>query len=121
MKSETININGRDFGPADTLAPQQIASRGGMEYVIIRGDRSGVFAGYMKERNGREVELVEARRLWYWDGAASISQIARDGVSKPNNCKFSAPVNLIVLDAIEIVPTTKVAQSCIEEVTAWTE
>lgn len=49
--------------------------------VIVRGDRSGVFFGTLRERNGQEVVLADCRRLWYWDGAASISQLAVDGTT----------------------------------------
>lgn len=44
--------------------------------------------------------LKNARRLWYWDGAASISQIAVDGVSKPENCKFPESVSEILINWI---------------------
>lgn len=57
--------------------------------VIIRGERSGIFFGTIVERNGREVKLSNCRRLWYWSGAASISQLAVDGTVKPNDCKFT--------------------------------
>ena len=41
--------------------------------VIIRGDRSGVEFGTLVAQNGREVTLKNARRIWYWSGAASLS------------------------------------------------
>ena len=94
----------------------------GMTYSIIRGDRSGVFAGYVKERKDNEVTIINARRLWYWDGAASISQLAVDGVSKPQNCKFPKEVReLLVLDAIEIIPCTEKAQKSISKVGEWSQ
>ena len=100
--------------PAETLD--------GMEYSIIRGDRSGVFAGYVKERKDNEVTIINARRLWYWDGAASISQLAVDGVSKPQNCKFPKEVSeLLVLDVIEIIPCTEKAQKSISKVGEWSQ
>ena len=58
------------------------------KYVIVRGKDSGVFAGELVSQNRQIVKLKDCRRLWYWDGAASISQIAKDGVKKPDNCKF---------------------------------
>lgn len=89
-------------------------------YVIVRGDRSGVFAGELVERNGREVTLKNSRRIWYWAGAASISQLAVDGTSKPNDCKFPAEMpEQLVLDAIEVIPTTAKAQQSIREVPVW--
>lgn len=88
--------------------------------VIIRGDRSGVEFGTLVENNGREVTLKNARRIWYWDGAASLSQLAKDGTSNPSNCKFTVTVDSItILDAIEIIPCTDKAIKSIEEVAVW--
>lgn len=88
--------------------------------VIVRGDRSGVFFGTLLERNGREVKLANCRRLWYWDGAASIHQLAVDGVTNPEKCKFTMKVEEIeILDAIEIIPCTKKSCDIIEKVQIW--
>lgn len=87
---------------------------------IIRGEASGVFYGEIAERNGREVTIKNARRLWYWDGAASISQIALEGVTNPDDCKFTVVVDeIVILDAIELIPCAEKAQKCIDEVEAW--
>lgn len=88
--------------------------------VIVRGDRSGVFYGTLADRNGKEVELLKCRRIWYWDGAASISQLAAEGVKEPKNCKFTMTVESIVItDCIEIIPCTDIAIECIEGVPVW--
>lgn len=90
------------------------------KYVIVRGDRSGVFAGILKDRVGREVELTECRRLWYWEGACSISEIAVNGVSKPNECKFTVVVDEIqIIDTIEVLLTTEKAEKNIKGVRVW--
>lgn len=91
-----------------------------MEKYIVRGDRSGVFFGEIKERNGKEVTMTNVRRLWYWDGAASISQLAQEGTVRPNNCKFTVTVDeVLVLDAIEIDKCSDKAIKSIEAVTEW--
>lgn len=88
--------------------------------VIVRGDRSGVFFGPLEERNGQEVTLSNCRRIWYWDGAASISQLAVDGTSKPEECKFTVVVSeILILDAVEIIPCTDRAIKSIESVRIW--
>lgn len=88
--------------------------------VLIRGDRSGVEFGTLVAHDGQEVTLHNARRIWYWDGAASLSQLAKDGTLKPNNCKFTVTVDSItILDAIEIIPCTDKAIKSIEEVKEW--
>lgn len=89
--------------------------------VIIRADRAGVFFGTLKAKEGTEVELENCRRLWYWDGAASISEIALSGVTNPNNCKFSVTVpSIIVIGVIEIIPCSEKAVQNIESVKVWT-
>ena len=90
------------------------------KYVVVRGDRSGVFAGTLLSTEGQRVVLKDCRRLWYWDGAASISQIAKDGVTRPNTCKFTVVVDtIVILDAIEIIPTTIAAEVNIKGVREW--
>ena len=43
------------------------------KYYIVRGKNSGVFAGNIAKREGTEVTMTNVRRLWYWDGACSLS------------------------------------------------
>lgn len=89
-------------------------------YYIVRGKNSGVFAGNIKERNGQEVLMSNVRRLWYWDGAASISQLAKEGTVNPESCKFTVTVDeILVLDAIEIDKCSKKAEKSIKEVIEW--
>lgn len=89
-------------------------------YVIVRGDHSGVFFGELKERSGQEVELLNARKLWYWDGASAVEQLAKDGVARPENCKFTVTVEeMTITDAIQIIPCTNAAQKSISGVAEW--
>lgn len=91
-------------------------------YVIVRTTSAGVFAGEMIERAGREVKLRNARRIWYWKGAASLSQLAQSGTSDPKGCKFPEPVDSILLtEAIEILAVTAAARTSIESVPVWRE
>lgn len=89
-------------------------------YCMVRTYSAGVFAGTIESRNGKEVVLSNARRIWYWDGAASLSQLATSGTSKPINCKFPEPVAEVLLtEAIEIIPITEIAKASIESVPVW--
>jgi len=88
--------------------------------VIIRAYGAGVFYGTLNEVDGDTVELIHARRLWYWDGAASLSQLAAEGTQAPQNCKFTVAVDSIVINkVIEIIPATEEAQKSIEAVKVW--
>lgn len=87
---------------------------------IIRCDRSGVFYGEIAKREGQEVTIRNARQLWYWEGANSLMQLANEGVKKQSRCKFTVTVaELVVLDAIEILPCTAEAIANIEAVPEW--
>jgi len=121
MSKTTINeleINGQTYvlKGTDNKKSEQL---NGMDFVVVRTYSAGVFAGYLKNRDGKEVHLVDAIRLWYWDGAASLSQLATDGVSKPNNCKFAVPVNVTLTEADEIIETTDKARESIQGVKSW--
>ena len=91
-----------------------------VQKVIVRGNRSGVFFGTLVETEGTEVKLQNCRRLWYWDGAASISQLAVDGTKDPDDCKFTVTVEeMVVMDAIEILLCTEKSINSIEGVGVW--
>jgi hypothetical protein len=93
-----------------------------LPYKIVRTYSAGVFAGYLESRNGKEVVLRDARRLWYWKGAASLSQLAVEGVKYPDQCKFPVAVPRVELtEAIEILDVTPMAKECILSVPVWKE
>ena len=109
---EKITINGVDYAPVKKFMDGK--------YCIIRTYSAGVFAGFVDSRNGKEVVIKCARRLWRWSGAASLSQLAMEGISSPNDCKFPCEVEeLMVLEAIEIIPCTEKADKSIKEVPVW--
>ena len=89
---------------------------------IIRCDRAGIFFAHVAEYDPQTATatLTDCRRLWYWDGAASISQIAMDGVKNPNNCNFTVTVpEMIVGGVIELIPCTEKAKNSIDGVKVW--
>ena len=89
------------------------------EYVIVRTHSAGVFAGTIKSKDKMYVVLENARRLWYWSGAASLSQLAMEGVKRPDECKFPREVTSVELNAIEILAATEEARKSIAEVPVW--
>lgn len=89
-------------------------------YYIIRADRAGVFFGHIKSREGSEVTMTDVRRLWYWDGACSLSQLAVDGTNAPDDCKFTVTVpEMTILGVIEIIPCSDKAAESILAVKEW--
>ena len=90
--------------------------------VIIRTNCAGVFFGTLSEYDAvtRTAEIKDCRRLWYWSGAASLSQLAGEGVKSPRDCKFTVVVPAMqVMEVIEIIPCSEEAISNIENVPVW--
>jgi hypothetical protein len=97
-----------------------IASSNGLDYCMVRTYSAGVFAGYLESREGKEAIVRNARRIYYWDGAATISQLAVDGTKAPQNCKFPVAVDKVILtEVIEVIPCTQKARKSIEGVPVW--
>ena len=89
-------------------------------YVLVRTQSAGVFAGYVESQRGKKIVLTKVRRIWYWEGAASLSQLAVDGVAKPDACKFPVEVPRIELtEVIEVLDVTEKAKESIAGVPVW--
>ena len=119
VEVDEVVIDGHKYVRADkTHVPAQPLD--GMDYVIVRTYSAGVFAGYLKHREGREVTLYNARRIWHWDGAASLSQLAMEGTKAPDLCKLPCEVDSVVLtEAIEVINCSEKARISIKEVPIW--
>lgn len=116
-KPESIMIDDVKYDRADADQPELAG-----DYCIVRCDRSGVFAGTVISEAGQEATVKNARRLWYWSGAASLSQLAMEGTKKPSDCKFPVEVTEVRLkDVIEIIPCTEIAKKSIKAVKVWAQ
>ena len=118
---DEIIINGKKYIPEESVSTLA-DTLDGMPYCMVRTNSAGVFAGYVERREGQEATLRKARRIWYWAGAASLSQLAMEGTSKPEECKFPCAVDTVILTGvIEIIPTTTQAKESIAGVPVWAE
>ena len=87
---------------------------------IVRANGAGVFFGEIKEKDGDRVVMTNARRLWYWSGAASLSQLAQTGTFSPNRCRFPIAVDEVeIFNVIEILSVTEKAAKTIDSVKIW--
>ena len=112
---ETIMINNIEYVKKDKTATMV----DGLKPVIVRTYSSGVFYGYLESRNGKEVVLRHARRMWQWFGA-SLSECAQSGTPDKSKCKFPESVDRIeLLEAIEILDLTDKAKKSLDEVAVW--
>lgn len=122
MTNEVI-INGETYvlkSSIKTTIPVKVNTKG-LSYCIIRTCSAGVFAGWIDRKiKGMEATIYNSRRLFYWKGACSLSQIANEGVKNPSECQFAQIVaEQDLKQVIEILPCTEKAKKIIEEVTIW--
>lgn len=90
------------------------------QMYVVRSDRAGVFFGKIKSRDGDSVTMTDVRKLWYWDGACAVEQLALDGTSAADRCRFTVVVSeMEVLGAIQIIPCTDKAAKSLAEVRVW--
>lgn len=96
-----------------------------MKYVIVRTYAMGVFAGTLSNESTESIKiLINARRIWKWAGAATLSQLAMEGTSKPKECKFPGEVTRVELTSpqgFEILDVTDKARESIAGVAVWKE
>jgi len=117
IENEEVVINGVSYVKADSFKKNMPMAE---NYCIVRTRSAGVFAGNLANRNGTEGTVLNARRLWYWSGAASLSQLSVDGTVNPDKCKFPCEVESVFLtEIIEVLPCTAKAMKSISEVDVW--
>lgn len=118
--TETIVINGEEYVKKSAVLNTPAKSMKGKKYVIVRTYSAGVFAGYLDKKEGQNAIVLQARRLWYWKGAASLSQLSQEGVTCPNECKFPMEVPSVELaQVIEVLPCSEKARLSIAGVPVW--
>lgn len=121
LDASEIEVNGVKYVPKNSKESHIMAKNtNGLNYVIVRSQAAGVFAGYLSKKEGSEVTLLESRRIFYWTGAATLSQLSIDGTSNPSKCQFPEAISVhTILQTIEILPVTEKAKQSIESVKVW--
>ena len=90
------------------------------QYYIIRSVQAGVFFAQIGGRRGNEVDLVKARKIWYWSGAAAVEQLAMTGPKNGKECKITIEVpGMTVMEVCQIIPCTQEAVDTIQRIAVW--
>lgn len=93
----------------------------GMKYCVIRTYSAGVHIGYVEEFGTKQpqyAKLVKSRRLHYWDGAASLSQVALDGVNDSSRIALELP-EIELTDVIEVIPCSEKSAEFFKGAKIW--
>ena len=118
---ETVTINGVEYVRKDSVK-QEANALDGKPFVVVRSTTASPFFGYLEHEDvaNQTVTLVQARRIYYWAGAATLSQLAEEGTSKPNECQFPCAVSKVRISNVhELYFATGKAQNSLESVPVW--
>ena len=118
-----MNIDNMTYGELKQIAamfqaaPSAKETLSGMigQKCIVRTYSAGVFYGLIAEKAGNEVIVKNARRLWRWHAAESISlsAVAIHGI-KEKQSKIAEAVPSIWIEAVELIPCSDKAIASIE-------
>lgn len=80
------------------------------QYCLVRTCSAGVHLGELVSHQDKAVVLKNARRLWKWSGAFTLSEVATKGPSKTNTRISCAVPEIALTEAIEIIPMSAAAK-----------
>ena len=87
--------------------------------VIARIERAGVFHGTLDYFDSEILRLKDARRIYYWEGALSVTDMAANGLT---GGKISAPVTKVEFLAdkvVELNECSNKSSKTIETIKVW--
>lgn len=81
------------------------------KYVIVRTYSAGVHVGILKRKQGSEAELTDARRIWNWNGAKTLSEMSLKGIDQANSRVSETVASIELTGVIETIPCTAEAEA----------
>lgn len=88
------------------------------KYVIVRADKPGVFFGKLIARKNQDVCLQNARKIYWWEDACAVEQIALDGVGEKSKITLEVE-EVLVFGVDQILPCTEASINNLKSQKAW--
>ena len=85
---------------------------------VVRTDRAGVFFGEIKSKTDTSVEMINVRKIHYWQGASAVEQISQDGVGDGSRLTITVP-SMEIDKWIQIIPCSEKASTNLTNFKAW--
>lgn len=90
------------------------------QFYIVRAAEAGVFFGKVESRTDREITMTDVRKIFYWEGACAVEELAVHGTVSPNKCKLTVIVpRMIIANPIQIIPCTDRATDVLSRIRVW--
>jgi hypothetical protein len=88
--------------------------------IIARIDRAGVFHGTLAAKDAETTTMTDVRRIYYWRGALSVTDMSVTGVKAGS--KVTVPAKRVEFETakvIELIECTDKASKSIESIEPW--
>ena len=91
------------------------------KYVIVRSNEAGVFFGILSAKEGTELTLTNARKVYYWSGAACVEEMSQHGIQNLKDSKLTIFVDTIIIsNYVQILFCSEEAIENIKNAKSWT-
>lgn len=84
------------------------------QYVIVRTYSAGVHCGYLNSIDGMQVILSNARRIWSWKGAFTLSEISQKGINNESKLSMEVP-KILLTETIEVIGCSEIAENILKK------
>jgi hypothetical protein len=87
---------------------------------IVRTDRAGVFYGEVKSKTKDAIVMTNVRKIFYWNGACAVEELALNGTKLPNDCKLTVTIpEMEIASPIQIIPCSKESVKILNSIAIW--
>ena len=83
--------------------------------VIARIDRAGVFMGTLSHIDNDIIRLTDVRRIYYWRGALSVTDMAANGIASG---KVTKPCEIVEFNRSALVELNQCSEAAINRIKA---
>lgn len=87
--------------------------------IIARIDRAGVFHGVLDYKDANVTRMKDVRRIYYWQGALSVTDMAVNGIKAGKVTVPASCVEFETNNVVELIECSLEASEKIKKITRW--
>lgn len=88
--------------------------------IIARIERAGVFHGILDYKDAEITRMKDVRRIYYWKGALSVTDMAVNGIL--NDSQVTIPASVVEFETpqvVELIECSNISSEIIENIKPW--
>ena len=90
-----------------------------MKY-IFKGQHSGIFYGELADQVQNKTIINNVRQIWSYKDSGGLFQLSQEGPTNTSSMQITMIIPTItIMDCVEIIPCSKVAETKLDNVPEW--